>query len=159
MCLNLDDSSLRCLFKQHLRQLNLVNIDRERLVGSLKEYSTNVYVHILAYCEKLEHFNVIQTPTGFYPSLSIRYLSSSAFASSMLTHLSIKVITFTDCLCLLDGRLKQLQTFIVDVHLMATDLSLVHNMVSMLHRYVRFFTCRIHRQMTETEVAKQRMMK
>ena len=133
MDLNLDDSSLRCLFKQQLTKLDLLNFDRQRLVGSLKEYSTNVYVHILSYCEKLEHFNVIQTPTGFYPSLSVRYLSSSAFASSILTHLSIKVATFTDCLCLLDGRLKQLQTFIADVHLMTTDFSLVHNMVSMIH--------------------------
>ena len=131
--LNLDHSPLRCLFKQQLRTLDLVNIDYERRVGSLKEYSINVYVHILSYCEKLEHFRVIQTPTGFYPSLSIRYLPSSAFASSILTHLSVKVKTFTDCLCLLDGRLKRLQTLIVNVYSMTTDLSLVHNMVSMLH--------------------------
>ena len=90
-------------------------------------------MHILSYCEKLEYFNTIQTSSSFCPSLSIRDLSSNAFASSILTHLSVKVATFTDCLCLLDGRLKQLQTFIVVVQLMTTDLSLVHNMVSRLH--------------------------
>lgn len=133
MYLNIDDSPLRCLFKQQLRKLDLVNCDHERLVESLKEYTTNVYVHILSYCENLEHFNITEAPTIFPPGVSVRYLSSSAFASSILTHLSVAVKTFTDCLCLLDGRLKRLQTFDVHVQSLTTDLSLVHNMVSLLH--------------------------
>jgi hypothetical protein len=84
----------------------------------------------LTYCEKLQHLNVIQTTILGYPGLSIRYLPSSTFSSLTLTYLSINVITFTDCLCLLDGRLKQLRTFIVQIYSLDTDLSIFHNLVS-----------------------------
>jgi len=84
----------------------------------------------LTYCEKLQYLNVIQTTILGYPGLSIRYLPSSTFSSLTLTYLSINVITFTDCLCLLDGRLKQLRTFIVQIYSLDTDLSIVHNLVS-----------------------------
>ena len=39
------------------------------------------------------------------------------FSSSTLTKLCINVYNFNDCLALLDGRLKQLTTFIVQVEL------------------------------------------
>jgi hypothetical protein len=85
----------------------------------------------LSYFEKLEYLNVIQTTSFGYPGLSVRYLPSDAFSSSTLTYLSINVMTFTDCLCLLDGRLKQLTTFIVRIYSLDTDLSAVNNLVSL----------------------------
>ena len=96
---------------------------------SSKEYTKIVYAHILTYFEKLEHFSVGPRTIFGYPCLSICYLPLNACSSSILTYLSINVRTFTDCLCLLDGRLKQLNTFIVQVYTMKTDLSLVHNLV------------------------------
>jgi hypothetical protein len=84
----------------------------------------------LTYFEKLEHLNVIQTTILGYPGLSIRYLPLNTFSSLTLTYLSINVITFTDCLCLLGGRLKQLRTLIVQIYSLDTDLSIVHNLVS-----------------------------
>ena len=90
-----------------------MDIDGEE--RSSKEYTKTVYAHILTYFEKLEHLNVIQTTILGYPCLSIRYLPSNTFSSLTLTYLSINVVTFNDCLCLLDGRLSQMHTLIVNV--------------------------------------------
>jgi len=84
----------------------------------MKNYTKTVYAHILNYFEKLEHFSVIETTIVGYPSLSVCYLPSNIFSSSTLTHLSINVSTFTDCLCLLDSRLKQLRIFIVFIDIL-----------------------------------------
>ncbi len=42
-------------------------------------------------------------------------LPSTACYSSNIAHLNLKVPDFNDCLCLLDGCLSQLHTFIVEV--------------------------------------------
>ena len=104
-----------------------MDIDGEE--RSSKEYTKTVYAHILIYFEKLKHFNVSPTTIFGYPSLSICYLPSNTFFSLILTYLSINVRTFTDCLCLLDGRLRQLSTLIVQIYSMKTNLSVVHNLV------------------------------
>ncbi|CAF4160544.1 unnamed protein product, partial [Rotaria sordida] len=62
-----------------------------------------------------------------YPYLSFRYLPSNTFSSLTLTYLCISVKTFNDCLCLLDGRLKQLTTFIVEFYYIDRNSSMVHN--------------------------------
>ena len=65
-----------------------------------------------------------------YPPLSLFNLPANTFSSSILTHLSIHVNTFGDCLLLLDGRLKQLTTFIVNVYSMDEPSTIIHNMVN-----------------------------
>ncbi|CAF1289958.1 unnamed protein product [Rotaria sordida] len=75
-----------------------------------------------------EYLNIIETSICAYPDLSIRYLSSNIFSSSILTYLSINVGTLTDCIYLLDGRLKQLNTFIIRIYQMDLDSSIVHNL-------------------------------
>ena len=115
--------------KNQITKLELSNLDHEWKSGPWDRYSQIVYAHILSHCQKLERFEVLRKTVYAYPPLSIHRLPTNTFSSSTLTHLSIYVGTFTDCLCLLDGRLKQLNTFIVQVYTMKTDLSLVHNLV------------------------------
>ena len=98
-------------------------------MGSVQEYTKRVYAHILTFFEKLEHFNVIQSSFYSYPRLTLRYLPSNTFSSSTLTYLSIHVIGFTDCVYLLDGRLKRLKTFITQICHMDGDSSIVQNLV------------------------------
>ncbi|CAF4774008.1 unnamed protein product, partial [Rotaria sp. Silwood2] len=62
-----------------------------------------------------------------YPSLSILDLPSTTFCTSSLTKLCIYVDSLDDCLYLLDGRLKQLTTFIVKIRSIHNDLSIIHN--------------------------------
>ncbi len=52
------------------------------------------------------------------------------FSSSTLTKLCINIDNFDDCLALLDGRLKQLTTFIVQVGCINEWTSTFYNMVS-----------------------------
>ncbi|CAF5104953.1 unnamed protein product, partial [Rotaria magnacalcarata] len=123
-----DDSSLRHIFKTQITKLDLFVKDREREVGSLKDYTKNVFARVLTCFENLNHLNVTGTMIPASPGLSISYLPSNTFSSSTLTYLCINVLYFTDCLCLLDGRLKHLSTFIVQIYCMDTDLSIVHNL-------------------------------
>ncbi|CAF2986919.1 unnamed protein product [Rotaria socialis] len=123
-----DDSSLRHIFKRQITKLDLFVKDCEREVGSLKDYTKNVFAQVLTSFENLNHLNVTGTMIPASPGLSICYLSSNTFSSSTLTYLCINVSYFTDCLCLLDGRLKHLSTFIVRIYCMDTDLSIVHNL-------------------------------
>ncbi|CAF3108996.1 unnamed protein product [Rotaria sp. Silwood2] len=51
----------------------------------------------------------------FFPPLVLRNLPSTTFFSSTLNKLYINLMTYDDCLALLDGRLKQLTTLIVTI--------------------------------------------
>ncbi len=128
---NLDDSSFRHIFKQQITNLVLINKDNGSVIRLTKDYTKKVYAHILTFFENLKHLNVIETSIPSYPGLSVRYLPSNTFSSSTLTYLRINVETLSDCLYLLDGRLKQLTTFIVRIYNIDPDSSTVHNMVSL----------------------------
>ncbi len=52
------------------------------------------------------------------------------FSSSTLTKLCINVYSFDDCLALLDGRLKQLTTFVVQANYIQHWIPRSYNMVS-----------------------------
>ncbi|CAF4192955.1 unnamed protein product, partial [Rotaria magnacalcarata] len=62
-----------------------------------------------------------------YPSLSLCDSPSTICYSSTLTKLYIEVNYFEDCLCLLDGRLKQLNAFIVQINDIDNHPLMVHN--------------------------------
>jgi hypothetical protein len=94
-------------------------------------YTTDIYARILDFCQNLKHFNVVSSSGGTFPSLSLRGLSSTTFCSSTLTKLCITVYNLEDCLSLLDGRLKQLSTFIVVIANVEDHSSIVHNSLSL----------------------------
>ncbi|CAF4242203.1 unnamed protein product, partial [Rotaria magnacalcarata] len=125
---NTDESSLRSVFQQQITSLILVNNDKSARVRSLKEYTRNVYAHILHFFKNLTHLNIICPYIMFCPGLSLCDLPATTFHSSILTHLSIMVENFDDCLYLLDGRLTQLTTFNVDVYSIESSSTIVHNM-------------------------------
>lgn len=121
------------MFRKQIIKLEIINKDHERAVESWKIYTKYLYVHILTYFENLKHLSVVQASNHVYSLMSICYLPSSTFSSSILTYLCINMIYLTDCLCLLDDRLKQLNTFIVRIILMDTDSSLVNNMINIFY--------------------------
>jgi len=94
-------------------------------------YTTDIYARTIDFCQNLKHFNVDSSCSGMFPSLSLRGLSSTTFCSSTLTKLCIAVYNLEDCLSLLDGRLKQLSTFIVVIVSVEDHSSIVHNSVSL----------------------------
>jgi hypothetical protein len=76
--------------------------------------------------------------TNNFPSLSLYNLSSMTFSSSILTKLCINVCDFNDCLDLLDGRLKQLTTFIVEVNCINDEIGAFYDMVSLCSMLLSF---------------------
>ncbi|CAF4518463.1 unnamed protein product, partial [Rotaria sp. Silwood2] len=62
-----------------------------------------------------KHLSFASSSVNDYPSLSLYCLPRMTFSSSTLTKLCINVVDFYDVCDLLDGRLKQLTTFIVQV--------------------------------------------
>ncbi len=127
----LDESSLRSIFQEQITNLTLINDDEDGMVGSLENYTTDVYSHILTLFKNLKELSIMgPSAIKMYPGLSLCYLSSSTFSSPILTHLHINVETFDDCLYLLDGRLKQLTTLSATVYAIDRSSTSVPNMVN-----------------------------
>ena len=95
------------------------------------EYTKNVFGTILRFFKNLKHLSIVSSSINDYPSLSLYYLPRMTLASSTLTKLVINVNSFTDIRALLDGRLKQLTTFIVEVFSIDNRLSRSYNKVSL----------------------------
>ncbi|CAF1323765.1 unnamed protein product [Adineta ricciae] len=106
------------LFKSSLRRqitnLVLVSDDKNDQIDSLKDYTRSVYGYMLKFFENLKEFTMIKSVVP-YPRLSLYDFLPNLFSSSTLTDLCINVANFDDCLCLLDGRLKQLSNLSVNI--------------------------------------------
>ncbi|CAF2987958.1 unnamed protein product [Rotaria sp. Silwood2] len=122
----MEDSLLGHIGKQIM---DLIFISNESNIEiTLKEYTKNVYAIILGFFKNLKHLSIVPSSVNDYPPLSLYNLPPMTFSSSTLTKLRINVNVFDDCLALLDGRLKQLTTFIVEIHRIHELISISHNM-------------------------------
>jgi hypothetical protein len=79
--------------------------------------------------ENLEHLTIVTSSVDDYPPLLLDNLQSTNYFSSNLTVLRIYVYSFDECLILLDGRLKHLTTFIVQIRYIGPSCT-ARNMVS-----------------------------
>ncbi|CAF1392701.1 unnamed protein product [Adineta steineri] len=107
-----DESPISRLFQQQIRHLT-VKCDKEMVIN---RSFTDVCVRILAICRNLSYLNVHQWLITNHACLSIRDRPPNVCLSLNLHTSSISVDTFDDCLCLLDGRLKQLRSFTVRIY-------------------------------------------
>jgi hypothetical protein len=82
----------------------------------LTDMAINVYMRIFTLFTNVTHLDFISKDDYRYPPLSLYNLPSTTCSSSTIVHLSISLLSLEDCLCLLDGRLTQLHTFIVQIH-------------------------------------------
>ncbi|CAM4932424.1 unnamed protein product [Rotaria socialis] len=117
------ESPFRRIFQEKITDLILV-YNRDIHTLSMNPDSKYVYEYTLKLFENLQHLSVIQCGR----LLSIDDLSSTTWQSINLTKLCVDVWRFNDCFALLDGRLKQLNTFIVNINYTSDDLSNVYNM-------------------------------
>jgi hypothetical protein len=124
----LDELLFRYNFKKQITDLTLLN-DFDSKVGTIDQ-TTNVYIKLLDFFENLNYLSGIGSFVTGNPVLSFVDLSTTTFVSSNLTKLCITVDSFGDCLCLLDGRLNQLSTFIVIIVNVKDYSSMEFNSVS-----------------------------
>ncbi len=111
----LDNSIFEHIFKKQITDLIIHNNDECTTQMSLKTYFTNVYERIMILFQNLKHLKIVETSTNEHPLFSFCLKSPTTYFSSTLTVLCINVLCFDDCLSILDGHLKQLTTFIVQV--------------------------------------------
>ncbi|CAF1570973.1 unnamed protein product, partial [Adineta steineri] len=96
----------------------------------------------------LKHLSVIQCDQ----LLCIENLTLTAGSSLNLTKLCVGVCCVDDCFALLDGRLKQLNTFIVDICDMDDELSSVYDMDDLPNMKCFSLTCRCETNQYDTQV-------
>ncbi|CAF0941836.1 unnamed protein product [Rotaria sp. Silwood1] len=109
-----DQSPFRRIFQQQIIDLILVFKEDMNKI-SVKDYTIDVYGYIMKFFENLKHLSITGSYPYYFPPLELHHLPLTTLFSSTLDKLCIHVMRFEDCLALLDGRLKQLKTLIVDI--------------------------------------------
>ncbi|CAF3851792.1 unnamed protein product, partial [Rotaria sp. Silwood1] len=131
-----DESPFQHTFQQQISDLILVyksNID----ILLERQYPNGVHEYILKFFKNLKHLSI----SGFPSLLTLRDSSLTSCSSSTLYKLCVFVNCFEECLALLDGRLKQLTTFIVIIDHPDYDSSVVYNMDNLPNLKCFSLTC------------------
>jgi hypothetical protein len=104
--IHLVEYPFRHLFQEQITNLTLVY--KNGIDSSIKhgQYPTNALEHTLRLFQVVKHLSISNLLSYCHSSLHIYYCSN-------LCKLNIYVNRFEDCLAFLDGRFKQLTTFIV----------------------------------------------
>ncbi|CAF1550138.1 unnamed protein product [Rotaria sp. Silwood1] len=125
-----DQSPFRRIFQKQITDL-ILEVKEDLNNISEKHYTIDVYGYIMKFFENLKHLSIPGSYSYYFPPLVLDDLPLTTLFSSTLNKLCTHVRSFEDCLCLLDGRLKQLTTLIVHMYEMGYGPSRVYNMVSL----------------------------
>jgi hypothetical protein len=113
----------------------MITINDGTIAEHIKKLSTNIFITIFTMFINLTHlhFNLNDIcrclPTSFID------LPSTICNSTSIVHLNVRVRNFDDCLCLLDGRLSQLHTFIVEINHIDNTSTIINNTVKYFEPY------------------------
>ncbi|CAF4511882.1 unnamed protein product [Rotaria socialis] len=111
------------IFPQQIIDLILV-YKESRQMFSMEQYTKELHKNIFNFFKNLQHLSI----NGSCLFLSFRNLPLTTCSSLNLKKLCVGVKSFEDCLALLDGRLKELTTFILEISNMNDKVSTVYNM-------------------------------
>ncbi|CAM4841158.1 unnamed protein product [Rotaria magnacalcarata] len=120
------DDSLFGHIGQQITHLILISNENDSSIIS-EAYTEHVYAIVFTVFENLKHLSIVPSSINNYPPLSLYDLPPMTFSSATLTKLCVNVYIFDDCLALLDGRLKQLTTFIVQIDFIHDLIAVPHN--------------------------------
>jgi hypothetical protein len=112
--LYLDESPFAHIFKNQISHLTITITDDSEAL-SLDVLAENVYARLFTSFTSLTHLEFGTYKSSQELSLVLRNLPSNICFSSNIVNLCVKVLYFDDCLCLLDGRLYQMNTLTVIV--------------------------------------------
>ncbi|CAF3387836.1 unnamed protein product [Rotaria sp. Silwood2] len=140
-------SPFRHIFQQQITDLILVyKSDTDVLLETQRH--NGVHGYILRFFKSLKYLSI----TGLHSVLSLHNSPSTICSSSILYKLSVFVNNFGDCLVLLDGRLKQLTTFIVNIGNIVYNSSVVYNMDDLPNLKCFSLTCRCFTDEYDTQI-------
>ncbi|CAF1473128.1 unnamed protein product [Adineta steineri] len=141
------ESPFRHLFQEQITDL-ILEYNKAIHILSSNSNERNVYEYTLNVFKNLKHLSVIQCDQ----LLSIKNLAFTTWSSLNLTKLCVDVCCFDDCFALLDGRLKQLNTFIVRIYYINDELSSVYNMDDLPNMKCFSLRCRCETNQYDTRV-------
>ena len=76
---------------------------------------SQIYVGILSWFSNVQYLTLNGLRTIGYSGRILHNLSFDRCCSSLITRLHIRIFSFHDCLCLMDGRFSKLTTLTLDV--------------------------------------------
>ncbi len=142
-CIYLDGSSFVYIFKHQISHLTVTINDTDRSTARYTQnLSTNVFTTIWIMFTNLTYLHFgLQDICHSPPTFLIDFVSTTYYPSNII-HLNVRVRTFNDCLCLLNGHLCQLETFIVEVDLIRNTSMTINNKVKYfkLHKNSTFIS-------------------
>ncbi|CAF0890232.1 unnamed protein product [Adineta steineri] len=141
------ESPFRHIFQEQITDLILVYNTAIHILSN-NPNEINVYEYTLNIFKNLKHLSVIPCSQV----LSIEDLAFTTWSSLNLTKLCVDVCCFDDCFALLDGRLKQLNTFIVNIDDGDDELSSVYNMDDLPNMKCFSLRCRCETNQYDTRV-------
>ncbi|CAF3472364.1 unnamed protein product [Rotaria socialis] len=109
-----NESSFVRNFKHQIFDLT-VTINADRTGEHICKLFTNVFTIIFIMFTNLIYLDFRSINDCLSSPRSLNKFLSPTIYSSNIVHLNVRVYNFNDCLCLLDGDLSQLHTFIVQV--------------------------------------------
>ncbi|CAF3609003.1 unnamed protein product [Rotaria sp. Silwood1] len=121
-----EDSILHRLLTKQITHLTIC-IENE-MIPTFSKTLSNVFVLILSSCKRLINLDFRQLFPNKMMSVNTFVQSSTNCTSLSLTQLKINVKTFDTCLYLLDGRLRNLSTLIINVSNISHTLSNTNKM-------------------------------
>ena len=132
--IRLGNTRLDRIFKNRITTLT-ITIAENKMIPLILDTMYIVCTHVLATfsnlkCLKFHPYSDVNIDGT--ERLSFESREGMIFISSSLIELHINVEDFTDCLYLLDGRLKQLHTFYVNVHYFTPPSSAIISKVDYL---------------------------
>ncbi|CAF3236050.1 unnamed protein product [Rotaria sp. Silwood2] len=102
------------VFKEQISEL-ILTIGDEILDESNVKLLTDIYNRIFGLFTNLKYLDLDGDDTYAFSRSLLTGLSSTTCCSSSIVHLRIKMQNIDDCLYLLDGRLSQLHTLIINL--------------------------------------------
>lgn len=86
-------------------------------------------IGIMTWLSKVQYLDLAGNENHLFSRRLLRGLSPARCSSSSIVHLRINIHNFDDCLCLLDGRLSQLETLIAKLDFLRNSTILINNEV------------------------------
>ncbi|CAF1530911.1 unnamed protein product [Rotaria sp. Silwood1] len=121
-----DESSLVYTLNHQISHLT-VTINVDDIAQHIRELFKNVFTTIFRIFMNLIHFNYSWYSDLLYSPKAFVDLASRTCYSSNIVHLNVRLNDFNDCLCLLNGHLSQLHTFIVEINMIRKTLMTINN--------------------------------
>ncbi|CAF5166129.1 unnamed protein product, partial [Rotaria sp. Silwood1] len=120
------ESSLVYTLNHQISHLT-VTINVDDIAQHIRELFKNVFTTIFRIFMNLIHFNYSWYSDLLYSPKAFVDLASRTCYSSNIVHLNVRLNDFNDCLCLLNGHLSQLHTFIVEINMIRKTLMTINN--------------------------------